>query len=61
MRTKMEITVGSIKLTAKSVGRFGANKSTIIIIHDSNNHVFEVDANDLRTAIEALEKTCWRP
>ena len=35
MRTKMEITVGSIKMTAKSVGRFGANKSTIIIIHDS--------------------------
>ena len=58
----MEITLGNIKLTAKNAG--GANKSTIIIIdvsHDPNNHVFEADANDLRTAIEALEETCWRP
>ena len=59
----MEITIGNVKLTSKYNG-IGLNKSTIIIIdvtHDPDNHVFDVDSEELKVAIEALEKTCWRP
>jgi len=59
----MEIKIGNLKLTSKDGGGY-PNRRTIITIdvsHDPNNHIFDVDSGELKTAIEALEKTCWRP
>ena len=58
----MEIKVGNLKLTANSIGS-GSLRETIITIdtgEDLKNHIFDVKAAELKAAIEALEKTCWR-
>lgn len=60
----MEIKVGNLKLTAQKGGGFGASRETIITIdtgENLNNHLFDVDATELKAAIEALEKACFRP
>lgn len=55
----MEIRIGDLKLTAAARGTSRA--TTIIITNDLNTDAFEIDSNELKAAIEALEKTCWRP
>ena len=59
----MEIKVGNIKLTAKD-GRGYPNRRTIITIdvsQDLDNHIFDAVSEELKAAIEALERACWRP
>ena len=59
----MEIKVGNIKLTAKDgCGHpYGRTIITIDVSQDPDNHVFDVDSEELAAAIEALERACWRP
>lgn len=60
----MEIRVGNIKLTSKDGGGFGSSRETIITIdtgEDLKNHLFDVPASELKAAVEALERACWRP
>ncbi len=56
----MEIKVGNIKLTAKDAGNLETT-ITIDTTEDRDNHIFDVDAVELKAAIEALETACWRP
>ena len=57
----MEIKFGNLKLTAKDGGDYPRDKTTIIIDTGVANPPFEVDSEELKTVIEALEKACWRP
>jgi len=55
--------VNSLKLTAKDGGGL-PNRDTIIVFDTGDNpqnQIFEISAKELKAAIEALEKTCWRP
>jgi len=57
----MEIQIGNLHLTARD--EVGSLKKTTIIIDTREcpgNNIFEVDGEELKAAIEALEKTCWR-
>jgi hypothetical protein len=59
----MKIQIGNLHLTARDDAKVGSLKKTTIIIdtsEDRGNNVFEVDSEELKAAIEALEKTCWR-
>lgn len=60
----MEITIGSVKLRAEDCG--GARGDTYILIDIQADFsgdakpIPKVKASELKAAIEALEKTCWR-
>ena len=56
-RNRMEIKIGNLKLTAEYKGIHG----TYIILHKGEEEIVKVDSLELKAAIEALEKSCWRP
>ena len=53
----MEIKIGNITLTAEYKGIHG----TYIIISKEGVDIERIDSSEFKTAIEALEKACWRP
>ena len=64
----MEIQVGNLKLTASDAGKpWGRDDETYIhieVLGDFSGKakpVPKVLASELKAAIEALEKSCWRP
>ena len=53
----MEIKIGNLTLQAEYSGL----SNTYIIIQKDGVEIAKVDSKELKVAIEALEKSCWRP
>ena len=57
---KVEIRIGNLKLRAKAGPGTGETRIIVDTVPDATNQI-DVDSKELKVAIEALEKTCWRP
>jgi len=53
----MKIKIGSITLTAE----YKETNGTYIIVQKEGEETAKIDSGELKAAIEALEKACWRP
>jgi hypothetical protein len=53
----VKIVIGELELTSE----YKAMRDTEIVITKNGVKVAGIDSKELITAIEALEKTCWRP
>jgi len=53
----MEIRIGDLVLTSE----YSSVYKTRIIISKEGIKLLDVDSESLKVAIEALEKSCWRP